>query len=131
MDKTPSTASDMDAYIAGYPETVQQIMQGIRELIHTAAPECGEKISYGIPTFTLNGRNLVHFGGFTRHVSFFPGSEGVEHFLAELEGYKTSRGTIQFPLDRPIPFPLIRRITEFCVLKNQEYFQAKMKVKKK
>ena len=127
MDKTQPTSGNMDAYIANYPEAVQKIMTEIRVLIHEVAPGCGEKISYGIPTFTLNGRNLVHFGGFTHHVSFFPGAEGVEHFLPELEGYKTSRGTIQFPLDKPIPFTLIRRITEFCVQKNVAGSAAKKK----
>lgn len=115
----------VDAYIAGYPEKVQGILQEMRALILRAMPDAAQKIGYGIPTFTLNGKNIVHIGGFANHVSLFPGGEGVEHFLPELDAYKTSRGTIQFALDQPIPYELIQRIVEFCVQKHRSEISRK------
>jgi uncharacterized protein YdhG (YjbR/CyaY superfamily) len=114
----------IDDFIRQFPQDVQIVLQKVRETIKAVAPEATESISYGIPTFQFHG-NLVHFAGYAHHIGFYPGSEGVEHFRDELTGYKTSKGTIQFPLDKPIPFDLIRRITEFRVEKNLN------KVKKK
>jgi uncharacterized protein YdhG (YjbR/CyaY superfamily) len=91
---------------------MQSILTTIRLTIRQAVPEAGEKIGYGIPTFTLNG-NLVHFGAFKDHIGFFPAPSGIEQFREQLAGYKLSKGTIQFPLDQPIPYELIRRITLF------------------
>lgn len=108
-----TTNKDVDTYISRQPENVQQILQKIRGLVHEIAPGATEVISYGIPTFDLNGKHLIHFAGFKKHVSLFPTSSGVEVFKDELESYATSRGTIQFPLDKSIPYELIRKITKF------------------
>jgi uncharacterized protein YdhG (YjbR/CyaY superfamily) len=74
------------------------------------APEATETISYAIPTFDLNGKHVVHFAGFAHHVGFYPSPSGIEAFASELEGYKRGRGSIQFPLDEPLPVDLIRRM---------------------
>jgi len=112
MPRNPAQPATIDDYIALYPPEIQQILAAIRATIREVVPEAGEKIGYGIPTFTLNG-NLVHFGAFKDHISFFPAPSGIEQFRTELAGYKLSKGTIQFPLDQPIPYDLIRRITQF------------------
>jgi uncharacterized protein YdhG (YjbR/CyaY superfamily) len=91
----------------------------MRQTIRKAAPEAEEAISYQIPTFKLNG-NLVHFAAFKNHVSFFPTARGVEAFKKELSRFKGSRGTVQFPLDRPIPYDLVRKITVFRRKENLE-----------
>lgn len=118
MTISRTTARNMDEYIANYPPEVQEILQKLRGVIHAAAPEAQETISYAIPTFTLHG-NLVHFAAFKNHISFFPTSSGVEKFAAELAGYETSKGTIHFPLGKPIPYDLITRIVLFRVEENR------------
>ncbi len=112
-------SSSIEEYIANSPEEVRPILTEMRAFIKSLVPEAGEKIAYGIPTFTLNG-NLVHFAGYKHHIGFYPGASGVENFKNELDGYQLSRGTIQFPLDKPIPYDLIRRIVEFRVRENQQ-----------
>lgn len=108
---------DIDDYIAHAPEKTQAILQKIRETIHETAPEASEKISYGIPTFYLK-KNLIHFGGYEEFVSLYPGAAPIEEFKEALKGYKTSKGTVQFPLNKPIPYDLIRDITLACVQRN-------------
>jgi uncharacterized protein YdhG (YjbR/CyaY superfamily) len=108
---------DIDEYIAAQPTDVQTHLEGMRSAIREAAPEAEETISYAIPTFKLHGY-LVHFGAFKDHVSFFPTSSGVSAFKKELTQYKTAPGTIQFPLDRPVPYDLVRRIILFRVKEN-------------
>ncbi len=115
-DKTPTT---IDEYIAAFPEDVQAILNRMRQTIREAAPDATEAISYQMPTFRLNG-NLVHFAAFRRHIGFYPAPTGVEAFLAELAPYKASKGAIQFPLDQPIPYDLVRRITEHRARENRE-----------
>ena len=90
-----TSITTIDQYIKQYPEEVQKILQKIRETIHAAAPEAVEKIGYGIPTFTLKG-NLIHFGGYKKHIGLYPGPVGIEAFQKELVGYMTSKGTVQF-----------------------------------
>ena len=107
------TLSKIDEYIEIQPATVQPILQKIRQVVRDVAPEATETISYGIPTFDVNGTHLVHFAGFKNHISFFPTSSPMPVFKKELEGYKTSAGTIQFSLDKPIPYDLIKKITIF------------------
>jgi uncharacterized protein YdhG (YjbR/CyaY superfamily) len=109
----------IDQYIAEYPENIQKKLVQIRELISKHAPGAEEAISYGIPTFKLNG-NLVHFAAFKNHLGFYPGAAGVEAFADVLDGYETSKGTIQFPIDKPIPVKLIRDIVKFRVRQNLE-----------
>lgn len=105
---------DIDEYITRYPKEIRVILQKIRATIKRAAPGATEAISYQIPTFKIGG-NLVHFAAFSRHISFFPTSSGVEKFKRELEAYETSKGTIRFPLEKPIPYGLISKITKFRV----------------
>lgn len=108
-------ASPIDEYIAGFPGDTQRMLQEIRALIHESAPEAVETISYAIPTFDLDGKHLVHFGGFRRHVGFYPIPSGMEAFSDELEPYKKGKGSVQFPLGEPLPADLIRRIVAFRV----------------
>ena len=114
----------IDAYIKTYPKPVQAFLQKIRETVRKVAPSAEEKISYGIPTFVLEG-NLVHFGGFKSHVGLFPGASGVAAFEKELKKYETSKGTIQFPLDTPIPTALITKIVKFRIKENIEKAKAR------
>ncbi|SKD00990.1 Uncharacterized conserved protein YdhG, YjbR/CyaY-like superfamily, DUF1801 family [Chitinophaga ginsengisegetis] len=108
------TVSDIDQYIAGFPEETQALLQQMRAAIRKIVPEAGEKIGYGIPTFTLNG-NLVHFAGYKHHIGFYPGASGIKAFEKELSVYKNSKGAVQFPLDRPLPISLINKIVKFRV----------------
>jgi uncharacterized protein YdhG (YjbR/CyaY superfamily) len=103
----------IDEYIASFPPDMQEKLQGIRSVIHRAAPDAEEAIRYGIPTFRLDGHNLVHFAAFKNHLSFFPTASGVEKFRKELSSYALSKGTIQFPPDEPVPYDLVERITRF------------------
>lgn len=109
------TANSIDEYIAGFPPETQKALQEMRAVIRAAAPEATETISYAIPTYDLNGHHLVHFGGFTKHVGFYPVPSGMEAFKDELEPYKSGKGSAQFPLSEPLPKDLIRRIVEFRV----------------
>jgi len=113
-----STASSTDEYIAGFPEETQEVLEEIRAIIRAAAPDATETISYAIPTFDLNGRHLVHFAGFAKHVGFYPVPSGMEAFKEELKPYKTGKGSAQFPLGKALPVDLIRRIVEFRVEEN-------------
>ena len=117
MDKEKTAPTTIDAYIAGFPPDVQNILQKIRQTIHKAVPEAQEKISYGMPTFTLKG-NLVHFGAFKTHIGFYPIPSGIEEFREELAVYKQGKGSVQFPLDQPIPYDLITRIVVFRAQEN-------------
>ena len=108
----------IDAYIAGFPEDVQAILQQVRRTIHDAAPEATEAISYQMPTFKLHG-NLVHFGAFKSHIGFYPVPSGMEAFKDELAGYKQGKGSVQFPLNKPMPLDLIRRMVEFRVQESK------------
>lgn len=107
------TATDIDDFIKDYPEKTQVILRKIRTLIASEVPDAEETIAYGIPTFRLNGKNLVHFSAYEKHIGFYPTASGITKFKKELAKYKTSRGTVQFPLDEPIPFKLIKKIVDF------------------
>ena len=106
-------AGSIDEYIAGFPAEVQQVLQSLRDLIKVTAPDATETISYGIPTFDLNGKHLVHFAGYARHIGLYPTPSGTEMFAEELEPYKRGKGSVQLPLGQPMPTDLIRRIVEF------------------
>ena len=109
--------ASIDDDIAGCAPAVQPMLQQIRATIAAAAPGASEKISYGIPTFHLHG-NLVHFAAFANHVGLYPGASGIAAFAAELQGYRTSKGTVQLPLDAPLPLDLIARIVRHRVEEN-------------
>jgi uncharacterized protein YdhG (YjbR/CyaY superfamily) len=128
MSAEETAPNSMDAYIAGFPEEVRAILQKIRQTIREAAPQAQETINYRIPTFTLKG-NLVHFAGFKNHIGFYPTPSGIEAFKQELSIYESAKGSVQFPLDRPIPYDLITRIVTFRVKENLEKAAAKGKKK--
>ena len=110
-----STAKSIDEYIAEFPAETQAALEELRALIRALAPGAEEKISYAIPTFDLNGRHLVHFAGYAKHVGLYPAASGIEAFREELKQYKSAKGSVQFPLSQPLPVDLIRRIVGFRV----------------
>lgn len=110
-----STATTIDGYIAEFPEATQSALQEVRALVRELVPDATETISYAIPTFDLAGKHLVHFAGYERHVGFYPTPTGVDEFAEELSHFKGGKGSVQFPLDEPLPLELIRRIVEFRV----------------
>ena len=114
MEESAIKIETIDAYISRYDEDVQAILQEFRRVIKEEAPDATEKISYQMPTFYLNG-NLVHFAVQKNHIGFYPAPSGVAAFKEELTEYKTSKGAIQFPLTKPIPYELVRRIVRFRV----------------
>ena len=117
MQNTATSPTTIDQYIAGYPKEVQKLLQQVRETIKKVVPDAEEAISYGIPTFKLNG-NLVHFGGFKQHIGFYPGAGGIKAFEKELSAYKGAKGSVQFPIDQPMPLDIITAITKFRVAQN-------------
>jgi len=104
----------IDDYISSFPISTQKILESIRKALKEEVPEATEAISYGMPTFKLNG-NLVHFAAYKHHIGFYPTPSGVEAFKKDLEKYKTSKGAIQFPIDQPIPLELFKRIVRYRV----------------
>ena len=122
LSKKPKS---IDEYMIDFPEEIQYKLEELREAIRKHAPEATELISYGIPTFKL-GTNLVHFAAFKNHIGFYPGAGAITTFAKELKGYKTATGTVQFPLDKPLPLSLVSKIVKFRVKQNLE----KMKKKK-
>jgi len=112
MAKRP-TAASIDQYVAEFPEATRKVLEEMRALIRETAPAAVETISYGIPTFDSGGRHLVHFAGHARHVGLYPTPSGIEAFAKDLEPYKQGKGSVQFPLDQPLPADLIRRIVRF------------------
>lgn len=130
MMKTNKTIpKDIDEYIASFPKDIQEILEKLRTTIRKAAPDAEEIINYQIPTFTLKG-NLVHFATFKKHIGFYPTPTGIEAFKKELSAYEGAKGSVKFPLDKPIPFDLISKIVTFRVKENLERAEAKMKKKK-
>lgn len=121
MDTSVKT---IDAYIAGFPKEVQPALNKMHGIIKKAAPKATESINYGIPTFSLDG-NLVHFGGYKTHIGFYPAPSGIEAFKKELSVYKGAKGSVQFPLDKPLPAGLITQIVKFRVIENKEKAAAK------
>ncbi|HXW90531.1 MAG TPA: DUF1801 domain-containing protein [Terriglobales bacterium] len=107
-------AKSMDEYVARCPKEVQQRLIEMRRTIRRAAPHATEKISYGIPTFFLNG-NLVHFAAFKKHIGFYPTPSGIAAFEQQLSPYKWSKGAVQFPLDKPLPLDLVSRMVRWRV----------------
>ena len=126
MKTKPSAPTTIDEYIAGFPPDVQAILQKIRATIHKAAPQAEETISYQMPTFVLHG-NLVHFAAFKHHIGFYPVPTGIEAFKKELSAYPSGKGSVQFPLDQPIPYGLISKIVKFRVKENLAKAEAKKK----
>lgn len=112
MKQTKMTT--IDEYILQFPVEVQAILQTLRKLVKDISPEAEEKMSYQMPTYYLKG-NLVHFAAYKNHIGFYPTPAGIDAFKDELSDYKSAKGSVQFPIDKPIPFELIKRIVEFRV----------------
>ena len=128
MDNKKIAINTIDEYIATFPIDIQKKLKEMREVIRETAPEATEKISYQMPTFFLQG-NLVHFAAFKNHIGFYPVPTGIEKFKKELSAYKTTKGAVQFPLDKPLPLDLIRKIVKFRVAENIR--KAEEKARKK
>jgi uncharacterized protein YdhG (YjbR/CyaY superfamily) len=109
--------TSIDEYIRSFPSEIQKLLNEVRGAIKATAPDAIEKISYHIPTFYLNG-NLVHFAAFKNHIGFYPTSSGISAFKDELKEYKSAKGSVQFPLDKPMPIALIKRIVKYRVGEN-------------
>jgi uncharacterized protein YdhG (YjbR/CyaY superfamily) len=124
--KTKQTAPrDIDEYIAGFPTDVQEKLEKIRMTIKKAAPDAEETISYKIPTFNLKGKHLIYFAAYKNHIALYPAPIGNPEFTAEIAAYESGKGTLQFRLDKPIPFNLIRRIVKYRAKENVDKAAAK------
>lgn len=119
MEPSKNEIATIEQYILEYPAPVQALLTELRIAIRQAAPQATEKICYRIPTFYLNG-NLVHFAAFKQHIGFYPTPGGITAFQEELKGYKTSKGAVQFPIDKPLPLKLVKKIVEFRVKENSK-----------
>ena len=120
---------DIDNYIAGFPAEIQALLKQVRETVQKAAPDAQEAISYGMPTFTLAG-NLVHFAAFSNHIGFYSTPSGTKEFNERLSGYKGGKGSVRFPLDKPLPLDLITEIVKIRVAENVKKAEEKPKKQK-
>jgi len=126
MEQSDNIPKSIDEYIAQFPQEIQEILNKLRQVIKESAPNTEEKISYGMPTFALNG-NLVHFAAYKNHIGFYPTSNGITTFKQELSGYKTSKGAVQFPIGKTIPYELVSKIVKFRVSENKSKAERKIK----
>jgi uncharacterized protein YdhG (YjbR/CyaY superfamily) len=117
MEKNKPSYHTIDEYIQAFPEPVQKLLREMRAVIQKEAPGALEKISYQMPTFFLNG-NLVHFAAYANHIGFYPAPSGIKAFQSELTSYKNAKGSVQFPIDQPLPIDLIKKIVRFRVEEN-------------
>jgi uncharacterized protein YdhG (YjbR/CyaY superfamily) len=124
------TSSSIDTYISSFPDEVQVILREIRRILRDAAPDAEEAIKYQIPTFVL-GENLVHFAAFEKHIGLYPTPSAIERFKDELSGFKSAKGSVQFPLDSPMPYVLIKRIVKFRVDECRAKLSSKTTKKKR
>lgn len=129
MTTQKTKPATIDEYIAGLPGPVGNILEELRATIRKAAPGAEETINYGIPTFTLHG-NLVHFAAFKNHIGFYPAPSGIEAFKKELSVYEGAKGSVQFPIEKPLPLSLVTRIVKFRVNENIEKAKEKTKTKR-
>jgi uncharacterized protein YdhG (YjbR/CyaY superfamily) len=118
MNHNKIAFTTIDEYIATFPKEVQQILKGLRKTIKAAAPDAEERISYQMPAFSLNGI-LVYFAAYKKHIGFYPGASGIQVFTKELSGYKGGKGSVQFPIDKPLPLALISKIVKFRVSESK------------
>lgn len=115
MENKKLQYSTIDEYIEIFPPEIQEILRTLRNVIKEAAPDSAEKISYQMPTFTLKGKNLIHFAAFKSHIGLYPTPSGINSFKEDLSLYKGGKGSVQFPLDKPLPFDLITKIVKYRV----------------
>jgi uncharacterized protein YdhG (YjbR/CyaY superfamily) len=130
METTNTPYKNIDEYIALFPKETQILLKKMRAVIREVSPAAEEAIKYQMPTFVLKGINLVHFAAFKNHVGFYPVPTGIEKFKKELSAYKTSKGAVQFPLDKPLPLDLIRKVVKFRVAENIKKAEEKARKKK-
>jgi len=121
-NKQSSEISSIDQYIDSFPAAVKKKLKELRKAIKSAAPEATERISYNMPTFYFNG-NLVHFAAYANHIGFYPAPSGISAFQEDIKEYKHAKGSVQFPIDKPLPIELIRRIVEFRYNENKRNAQ--------
>jgi uncharacterized protein YdhG (YjbR/CyaY superfamily) len=126
MTTTDNYCDSVSKYISGFPEETRQLLEQLRQTIRTAAPEAEEVISYSMPGYKMNGM-LVWFAGYSRHIGFYPGASGIEAFKKELSVYKGAKGSVQFPLTKPLPLDLISEIVKFRIFENNAKAAAKKK----
>ena len=124
ISKAPTS---IDEYIAGFPDDIQTILDQVRSTIKQAAPEAEESIGYGMPAYKTHGKPLVYFAAFRNHIGFYATPTGHAEFAKELSNYKLGKGSVQFPIDKPMPLKLVAQIVEFRVIENQEKAKAKKK----
>jgi len=129
MESVNNSFKNIDEYISLFPKETQALLRQMRATIKEVAPDAEEVIKYQMPTFVLKG-NLVHFAAYKNHLGFYPVPTGIEKFKKELSAYKTSKGAVQFPLDKPLPLALIRRIVKFRVAENLKKAEEKSRKKK-
>jgi uncharacterized protein YdhG (YjbR/CyaY superfamily) len=127
MSSNQTAPATIDAYIAAFPPEVQALLQQIRQVIHNTIPNLGETISYSMPTFTLNGKYLVYIAAHKKHIGLYPAPTGVEEFHEAVALYGGGKGTLKFPLNKPMPFDLIRSIVRFRAKEQAEKAAAKQK----
>ncbi|MDR7239216.1 iron chaperone [Neobacillus drentensis] len=128
MEENKNKFISIEDYILQFPPEVQEILEKLRKVIKDSAPDATEKISYQMPTFALHG-NLVHFAAYKKHIGFYPTPSGIAAFQQNLSEYKSAKGSVQFPIDKPIPYELISKIVKFRAAEN--IMKAKGKIKKK
>jgi uncharacterized protein YdhG (YjbR/CyaY superfamily) len=119
MNSSKQKFNSIDEYISSFPDDVQKIMKKLRMTIKAAAPEAGEKISYNMPTFTMNGTYLVYFAGWKNHIAFYGAPRGNPEFKLDLSAYESGQGTLKFPYDKPLPLGLVTKIVEFRAAENR------------
>lgn len=124
--KSNASPKDVAGYIAAFPVKTRKLLRQLRTIIRKTAPNAEEKISYGMPGYKCHGM-LAYFAGYKNHIGFYPGTAAILAFKKQLAGYNTSKGTVQFPLDKPLPEVLIRDITAFAVIKNENKALARRK----
>ena len=130
MKSNSPVVQNVDEYIAGFPKATQKLLKQLRTTIKKAAPEAEEVISYQMPAYNLYGK-LVYFAGYEKHIGFYPMPSAIENFKKQLDNYNTSKGTVQFPLDEPLPLSLITKITVFRAKENLAAAELKGKLKRK
>jgi uncharacterized protein YdhG (YjbR/CyaY superfamily) len=129
MEENKTTYSTIDEYIIQFSPEVQEILQTLRTVIKEAAPDATEKINYQMPTFDLHG-NLVHFAAYKNHIGFYPAASGIDAFKHKLSEYKGAKGSVQFPIEKPLPYELISEIVKFRVAENIKKAEDKSRKKK-
>lgn len=128
MEENKITVKSIDEYILQFPPEVQEILKALRKVIKDAAPDAEEKISWQMPTFVLHG-NLVHFAAHKNHIGFYPAPSGIDAFKEELSEYKGAKGSVQFPIKKPLPYELISKIVKFRVAENTKFAEDKLSKK--